>query len=115
MSVKTISIRTAADGSYTYERSFKGVINAIEVLLGEAPNALSTPDVDVTDDTYSLTVLSVDGVAADTVYQPTAALGDTDGTSSASAVGALAVMGVLKVAVTGGGDTKRGRINIHYT
>ncbi len=115
MSVKTILIRTAADGSYTYSRNFKGLINAIEVQLGDSPTALSTPDVDVTDDTYSLSVLSVNGVAADTVYQPTIVLGDTDGSSSASAVGPAAVMGVLKVAVTGAGDTKRGRIYIHYS
>lgn len=115
MSVKTILVRTDNAGAYTYERAFKGIIHAVEVLLGDAPNALSTPDVDVTDDTYSITVLSVNGVAADTMYQPTAALGDTDGTSSTDAFGPIAVMGVLKVAVTGAGDTKRGRINIIYT
>src|SRR5688500_11622504 len=108
MSVKTILVRTAADGSYTYERSFKGVIQAIEVDLGSGATALSTPDVDVTDDTYALTVLSVNAVAANTVYQPTIVLGDTDGSTSATAVGPAAVMGVLKVAITGAGDTKRG-------
>src|SRR5687768_11183069 len=115
MSVKTILVRTAADGSYTYERSFKGIIHAIEVDLGSGGTALSTPDVDITDDTYALTVLAVNAVAANTVYQPTAALGDTDGSASTDAFGGLAVMGVLKVAVTGAGDTKRGRINILYT
>lgn len=117
MSVKTISIRTAADGSYTYERNFKGVIHAIELVIGD----LSTPDIDVTDDDYSKTLLSVNGVAADTMWLPSDFLQAADATTAAlvgtgmkGATGAV-VMGTLKVAITGGGDTKRGRVNILYS
>jgi hypothetical protein len=116
LSVRTITIRTAADGSFTYERSFRGTIRALELQLGD----LSTPDIDVTDDTYSKSFLSVNGVAADTVYFPSEFLEAADGTSAAlvgtAMKGATAAvcMGVLKVAVTGGGDTKRGRLVVLY-
>lgn len=116
MSVRSISIRTDASGAYTYTRAFKGVIHGIEVLVGD----LSTPDVDITDDDYSLTFLSVNGVAADTIYFPSEFLQDNAGTdvevtTSTKAATAAICMGTLKVAVTGGGDTKRGRINILYS
>jgi hypothetical protein len=102
MSQKSVFIRTAADGSFSWERSFKGTIRALELQIGD----LSTPDIDVTDDTYSLSFLSVNGVAADTVYFPSEFL--MKGAAPATC------MGVLKVVVTGGGDTKRGRLNILY-
>ena len=117
MSVKQIIIRTAADGSYTYTRAFKGVINAIEFLIGD----LSTPDIDVTDDKYSKTLLSVNGVAADTLYLPSDFLQAADATTAAlvgtamKGARAAVVMGTLKVAITGAGDTKRGTVNIHYS
>lgn len=121
MAVRTITVRTAADGSFTYERAgFRAIIRAIEVQLGGAPNALTTPDIDITDDTYSVSILSVDGVAADTVYRPSSFLQD-DGGDDAALVGTAmkgatnaVCMGTLKVVVAGGGDTKRGRIVILY-
>ena len=116
MSTKSVFIRTAADGSFTWERAFKGTIRALELQIGD----LSTPDIDVTDDTYTLSFLSVNGVAADTVYFPSEFLMAADGTTAAlvgtgmKGAAAATCMGVLKVAVTGGGDTKRGRLNILY-
>jgi len=116
MSVKRVFIRTAADGSYTWERAFKGVVHAIEFKIG----TLSTPDIDITDDDYSFSLLSVNGVAADTVYLPSDFLQDNAGAdveapaTTKSATPAV-VMGTLKVAVTGGGDTKRGEVVILYT
>lgn len=120
MSVRTITIRTAADGSFTYERSFRGTIRALELQLGSGGTALSTPDIDVTDDTYSKSFLSVNGVASDTVYFPSEFLEADDGTSAAlvgtgmKGATAAVCMGVLKVVVTGGGDTKRGRLVVLY-
>ena len=116
MSVRTIAIRTAADGTFTYERSFRGEIRALELQIGD----LSTPDIDVTDDTYSKTLLSVNGVAADTVWLPSDFLQAADATTAALVGTAMkgatsaVVMGVLKVAITGGGDTKRGRLIVLY-
>jgi hypothetical protein len=116
MSQKSVFVRTAADGSFTWQRSFKGTIRAIEFLVGD----LSTPDIDVTDDTYSLSFLSVNGVAADTVYFPSEFLMAADGTTAALVGTAMkgaapaTCMGVLKVAITGAGDTKSGRVNILY-
>jgi hypothetical protein len=117
MSVKQVSVRTAADGSFTWERAFKGVIHAIEFDIGD----LSTPDIDVTDDTYSLSFLSVNGVAVDTVYFPSTALMAADGTTAALAGTGMKGMspavcaGVLKIVITGAGDTKRGKVNIIYS
>lgn len=116
MSTKTVFVKTAADGSFTWSRNFRGVIDAIEFQIGD----LSTPDIDVTDDTYSLTFLSVNGVAADSVYFPSEFLMAADGTTAAlvgtamKGASAAVCMGVLKIAITGAGDTKRGRVIIQY-
>lgn len=119
MSVKRIFVRTAADGSFSWERAFVGAIYGIKVEVG----TLSTPDIDVTDDDFSKTYLSVDGVAADTMYVPASAQQAAAGTAldvsdeSGVAVGSYGpavCMGTLKVAVTGGGDTKKGTVTILY-
>jgi hypothetical protein len=116
MSQKSVFVRTDASGDFSWERSFKGTIRAIEFQIGD----LSTPDIDVTDDTYSLSLLSVNGVSASTVYYPSTFLEAADGTTAALVGTAMkgattaTVMGVLKIVVAGGGDTKRGRVNILY-
>jgi len=116
MSVKQVSIRTAADGSYTYTRAFKGTIRAIEILIGD----LSTPDIAITDDTYATNILTLTGISASGVHRPSAFLEAADGTTAAlvgtamKGATAISIMGVLKIAVTGAGDTKRGTINILY-
>lgn len=118
MSVKTINIRTAANGSYTYTRAFKGQILGVELELGD----LSTPDIDITDSAHTKTFLSVDGVAASTVWNLGAALLASTGSAidadpDTAAVGAFAppiCMGTLVVAVTGAGASKRGKIHILY-
>ena len=114
--VRTVTIRTAADGTFTHTRALRGIIRAIEVQIGD----LSTPDIDVTDDTYSQSFLSVNGVAADTTYYPSTFLMAAVGTTAAlvgtamKAAGPAVCMGLLKVAVTGGGDTKTGHIKFLY-
>ncbi len=115
-SVKTISILTNSSGAYTWQRYFTGVIDAIEVDIG----TLSTPDVAITDDTHTISILSVAGVAATTVYYPSAFLEAADGTSAALVGTAMKgatsrpFIGVLKIAVTGAGDTLKGHIRILY-
>lgn len=120
MSTRTIVIRTDADGEFTYERAFTGSINAIEYKNdADEGLALSTPDIDVSDGVYELSILSVDAVASDTVYQPRMFAQDTDGTdlavgTSIKAAVPFAVMGTLKVVVTGGGANNQGRLRILY-
>jgi hypothetical protein len=115
-SVKTITIRTNVSGAYSWERYFTGVIDAIELEIGD----LSTPDFDVTDETHTLTLVSVNGVAATTVYYPSTFLEAADGTSAALVGTAMKgatsfpFIGSLKVAVTGAGDTKTGHVRILY-
>jgi len=111
---KTIFVRTDGSGAFSWERNFQHVILGIEVLVGD----LSTPDIDITDDTYSQTLVSVNGLASDAVYFPGAYLTDSAGApledNSTQMATQAVCMGVLKVAVTGGGDTKKGRIIILY-
>lgn len=120
MNKKVVNIHTASDGTFTWQRGFAGRIHALELKLGSGPTALSTPDIDVTDDTYSVSYLSVNGVASDTVYSPSQFLEAADGTDAAlvgtAMKGATAAVcvGVLKVAVTGGGDKKRGTLNVFW-
>jgi hypothetical protein len=95
--VRTITVRTAAEGTFSYERVLRGEIRAVEVQLGSGDTALTTPDVDITDDTYGTSILSEDGIAADSVYFPEAVC-----------------MGALRVEVTGAGADKRGRIRVLY-
>ncbi len=115
-SVKTVTIRTSSGGAYTWSRYFTGVIDAIEVDIGD----LSTPDVAITDDTHTINILTVAGVAATTVYYPSAFLEAADGTSAALVGTAMKgatsrpFIGVLKIAVTGAGDTKTGHVRILY-
>jgi hypothetical protein len=92
MSTKAIRVHTATDGSYLYERSFRGVVRAIEVQIGD----LSTPDVAITDGVYATSVYSGTGLAVDTK----------------SGLLNVVVMGTLKVAVTGAGSLKRGWVNV---
>jgi hypothetical protein len=92
VSTKRIRVRTATDGTYTYERAMSGTVRAVEVQVGD----LSTPDVAVTDGVYGTAVYSASGMAAD----------------AKSALLDVVVMGTLKVAVTGAGDTKRGWVNV---
>lgn len=88
MSTKRIRVRTAADGSYTSEHPFQGVVRCVEVLLGD----LVSPDVVVTDGTYGTSVYSGSGLVADAT------------TSYLS----VPVMGTLKVEVTGAGGYQGG-------
>lgn len=91
MSSKTVSIRTDAAGAFTYERPFFGEIRAIYT----DPDTLETPDIVITDPVHGTTIRTMTGLSAEDFYQPGAP---------------IAVFGTLKVAVTGGGDTKHGRV-----
>lgn len=110
MSLKTIAIETNADGEFTYERRLAGVIKAIAVELDE----LTTPDIDISDGVWETVILSVDAVAADTVYQPVIAAKDTSGVAIADTYLPPAIFGSLKIEVTGGGANKTGTIRVLF-
>jgi hypothetical protein len=86
-----VYVRTESDGTYTYERVMRGVVRAVEVRVG----TLTTPDITVTDGTYGTAIYAGAGIVADLI----------------SAVN-VAVMGTLKVVVTGAGDTTKGTVNV---
>jgi hypothetical protein len=91
MSARTVLIRTDNAGAFTYERPFFGSVRAIYT----DPGDLETPDILVTDESAGTTLRTLTGLAAEDFWQPTSP---------------VVVFGLLKVAVTGGGDTKSGRI-----
>ncbi len=93
MSTRIIPVHTATDGSFNYEREFRGTVRAVEVILG----TLQTPDVTITDGIYTTSVYSGSALTVDTLATPD-----------------VIVMGTLKIVVDGG-DTKRGRINLLVT
>jgi hypothetical protein len=86
-----VYVRTIADGTYTYERAMRGTVKAVEVKVG----TLSTPDIAITDGVYGTAIYSGTGLSADAVTPVD-----------------VAVMGTLKVVVTGAGDTTKGQINV---
>lgn len=92
----TVSVRAAA------------IVRCIDFELGD----LSTPDIDITDEPTGTVLLSVNGVAADTRYIPTILGTDDAGADVVGAGMAFPVMGAIQVEVTGGGDTKTGRLVI---
>lgn len=91
MSTRTVLIQTDTLGAFTYERPLFGTIKAILT----DPETLETPDVLITDDVTSTTIRTLTGLAAPDYWQPGAP---------------VAVFGTLRIAVTGGGNAKHGRI-----
>jgi len=116
VSLRTILVRTDASGDFAYQRRLKARIYAIEIQLEE----LETPDVDIFDSIYGTSFLSVDALAADTVYQPGSFLQDDAGdpleifTNHEKAATPAVCMGMFNVVIAGGGDEKRGRIYVLY-
>lgn len=105
MSLRTVLVNTDANGDFTYERELFGTIRAISLDIG----TLETPDVTVTDGILSTPVLTLTGATTDAVYQPAIELVD-DTNAGTGTFGQIAVMGTLKVVVSGGGATKHGRL-----
>lgn len=99
---KTVPLTTSAGGAASATIRFYGMLHAVAVRIGTS----STPDVDVTDQLTGTSILSVNGVAADTLYQPRVLVQDTDGADIAATYAPPAVLGALSIDVTGGGATK---------
>lgn len=110
MNTKTIVVETDASGDFTYERRLAGVVKGIAVDVGD----LSTPDIDITDGVWTTSILSVNGVAADTIYQPVVAAVGTDGVAITGQYVSPAIFGSLKIVVAGGGASKTGTIRLLF-
>ena len=91
MSTRTILITTDAAGAFTYERPFFGAVVAAKTDVGD----LDTPNIVISDPDSGVTLRTLTGISADDFWQPSAP---------------IAVYGTLRVAVTGGGDTKHGSV-----
>ena len=95
MSSTTILINTAADGSFSYERPFFGLINAVMLDVGD----LDTGSLDIllTDAVQDVTLHEFDTITGDSFWQPG---------------GPVAVYGTLAVTVVNGGDSKHGKLRL---
>jgi hypothetical protein len=108
VSSRTVYVSTDTGGDFEWERALFGVVRGISVEIG----TLTTPDIAITDDTWGTSLLSVTGLAADAVYRPSAPLQAAAGTDIADSSAPATVMGRIKVAVSGGGSQKTGRIHL---
>lgn len=108
---KTISIDTDGTGAYSTTFYATGILYAVALDLGD----LSTPDLDITDTWGDNTVLlSVNGVAADTIWHLGTKVQDSTGGDADNDGGDLytapAVFERLLIEVTGGGASKHGSL-----
>lgn len=107
---KTFYVTTAADGSWTGAYAVRGQLIGVAVEVGD----LSTPDIDVTDETFDtpISLLSVNGIAADAVYYPQVTSTDPSDGTAGDTFFAPGIFGRVQVAVSGAGDTKHGLIHL---
>lgn len=110
MSIRLITVTTDADGEYTLERRLAGVVKAIAVDLGD----LDTPDVAISDGVWDTEILTLAALAADAIYYPLAQAHDEDGADITGAFVPVAIVGSLKIEVTGGGANKTGYIRVLF-
>jgi len=93
MSHRTVLLETDSLGSVTVDRPFFGLVRAIHT----DPGDMDTPNIVVSDPVVGTTLRTNLAMTTDDYYQPP---------------DPLAVFGVLRVAVTSGGDTKHGRVRL---
>jgi hypothetical protein len=91
MSSRTILIETDAVGAFSYEEPLFCSVVAVKTVVGD----LDTPDIVISDGETGDVLRTLTALAANDYWQP----GNP-----------IAVFGLLHVDVTGGGDTKHGRI-----
>lgn len=109
MSVVVKSVPLVTDGAGAASATVRAggvILRAIHVEIG----TLSTPDIEITEEPEGTTVLSVVGVAADTRYVPTMEGADDAGAAVTGSALPVPVLDRIQIAVTGGGDTKSGRV-----
>lgn len=110
MSIRVITVTTDADGEFTLERRLAGIVKGIAIDVGD----LDTPDIDISDGVWDTVILSVDGLAADAIYQPVIAANGTNGVTIADTYLPPPIFGSLKIEVTGGGANKTGTIRVLF-
>lgn len=108
MSTKIVTLETDADGEFTYERRLAAVVKGIAIDVGD----LETPDIAISDGVWDTEILTVTGLAADTIYYPRVAAVDTDGVAIADTYAEPVIFGSLKIEITGGGANKTGTLRL---
>lgn len=107
-----LAVTTDGAGAAVATAPLVGRLVAVDVTLG----TLDTPDIDVTDEPAGTSLLSVNGVAADTRYHLATKMQDSTGGDASSDGGdvftAPTVLGQVKVVIAGGGATKSGVIKL---
>lgn len=93
MSRFTVLIETDSAGAASSDRPFFGLVRAIHT----DPGDMDTPNVVISDPVGGTTLRTLTGMTTDDYWQPP---------------DPIAVFGTLRVAVTGGGDTKHGRVRL---
>lgn len=108
MSYITQSVPIGTDGSGVAAADVRiggGLLLSVALEKG----TLETPDIDLTDEPAGVSLLSVDGVAADTRWNLGTLAQKADGTNSTT-YRSVPVFGRIHVAVTGAGSVKTGRL-----
>ncbi len=95
MSSRTILIDTEADGSFSYERPFFGLIEAVMLDVGDLD--LGSLTVELRDAQQDVQLHEFAALSADAYWQPG---------------GPVACYGQLLVTVVDGGDTKHGSLRL---
>lgn len=107
-----LTMKTDSGGDAVAVAPLVGRLVAVDVDLGD----LSTPDIDVTDEPAGTSLLSVNGVAADTRYHLATKMQDSTGGDADSDGGdvftAPTVLGQVKVVIAGGGANKTGTVRL---
>jgi hypothetical protein len=112
MSLAKQSVPIVTNSSGVASATVRGamVIRCVDLELG----TLSTPDISITDEPTGTVMLSVTGVATDKRYIPAILGTDSSGANVAGAALPFPVATRLQIDVTGGGDTKTGRLVLLY-
>ncbi len=111
MNTKYVRLTTNAAGAASVDIRLTGQILAVAFDIGD----LSTPDLSVTDVTTGDIVVAETGLAADKNYYPRRLVQlATTGADIAATYEQPTVIGTLRAAVAGGGDTKTGYLRVAY-
>ncbi|MGD0248290.1 MAG: hypothetical protein ABSB75_04480 [Candidatus Limnocylindrales bacterium] len=109
--VKRVPITVTAGGDDTTTvRLGPCVLRMIRVELG----TLDTPDIDITEEPNAKSILSVDGVAADTDYLPTNLGSDPSGVDVVGAALPVPILNRLVIVTAGAGNATTGEIIFVY-
>jgi len=107
---KSVTITTAADGTFTGYLRVEGVVRKMYLSLG----TLDTPDIDISDNDSGELLLSVDGVSSSTCYYTKRLAVAFDGSELTNTANIYTEFcsTTLKIAISGGGAAKSGTLTV---